>query len=67
MFDFMVSVNQKGTFIVTQAVTRVFFEQKSGVIINLSSCAGLMGSKGHSCYAELKQLFMHILFLGQKN
>ena len=54
MFDFMVSVNQKGTFIVTQAVTRVFFEQKSGVIINLSSCAGLMGSKGHSCYAGTK-------------
>jgi len=54
MFDFMVSVNQKGTFIVTQAVTRVFFEQKSGVIINLSSCAGLMGSKGHSCYSGTK-------------
>ena len=32
-FDFMVGVNQKGTFTVTQAVTRVMFEKKDGVII----------------------------------
>lgn len=53
-FDFMVNVNQKGTFLVTQAVTRILFEKKSGVIINLSSCAGLMGSRGHSGYAGTK-------------
>lgn len=53
-FDFMVSINEKGTFIVAQAVTRVFFEKKAGVIINMSSCAGLMGSKGHSCYSATK-------------
>lgn len=53
-FDFMVDVNQKGTFLVTQAVTRVLFEKKEGVIINLSSCAGLMGSRGHSCYSATK-------------
>ena len=47
-FDFMVGVNQKGTFTVTQAVTRVMFEKKEGVIINMSSCAGLMGSRGHT-------------------
>ena len=53
-FDFMVSINQKGTFLVTQAVTRVFYEKKEGIIINMSSCAGLMGSKGHSCYSATK-------------
>lgn len=53
-FDFMVNINQKGTFLVTQAVTRILFEKKAGVIINLSSCAGLMGSKGHSGYAGTK-------------
>ena len=53
-FDFMVGVNQKGTFLVSQAVTRVLYGKKEGVIINLSSCAGLMGSRGHSCYAATK-------------
>lgn len=53
-FDFMVGVNQKGTYLVSQAVTRVLFEKKEGVIINLSSCAGLMGSQGHSCYSSTK-------------
>ncbi|HJD46821.1 MAG TPA: SDR family NAD(P)-dependent oxidoreductase [Candidatus Mediterraneibacter norfolkensis] len=53
-FDFMVSINEKGTFLVSQAVTRVMLQKKSGVIINMSSCAGLMGSKGHSCYSATK-------------
>ena len=53
-FDFMVGVNQKGTFLVSQAVTRVLYGKKEGVIINLSSCAGLMGSRGHSCYSATK-------------
>ncbi len=53
-FDFMVGVNEKGTYIMTQTVTRRLFEQKSGVIINMSSCAGLMGSRGHSCYSATK-------------
>lgn len=53
-FDFMVGVNEKGTYTVTQEVTRVMFEKKSGVIINMSSCAGLMGSRGHSCYSATK-------------
>ena len=50
----MVGVNQKGTFLVSQAVTRVLYGKKEGVIINLSSCAGLMGSRGHSCYSATK-------------
>lgn len=53
-FDFMVGVNEKGTFLVSQAVARVMFEKKDGVIVNMSSCAGLMGSRGHSCYSATK-------------
>ncbi|GAB2027386.1 sorbitol-6-phosphate dehydrogenase subunit [Lactovum odontotermitis] len=52
--DFMIDINQKGTVFVTQAVTRVLFEKKSGVIVNLSSGAGLSGSRGHSGYSGTK-------------
>ncbi len=53
-FDFLVSINEKGTFLMAQAVTRVMLEQGQGVIVNMSSQAGLRGSMGHSCYAATK-------------
>lgn len=53
-FYFMVDVNMKGTLLVSQAVARIMVEQNSGVIINMSSCAGLNGSQGHSIYAATK-------------
>lgn len=53
-FDFLVGINEKGTFLVAQAVTRVMLEKHSGVIVNMSSEAGLRGSVGHSCYAATK-------------
>lgn len=53
-FDFMMSVNQKGVVFCSQAVARVMIKQKSGVIINMSSEAGLEGSKGQSCYSGNK-------------
>lgn len=53
-FDFMIHVNQKGTFLCAQAAARVMVEQKSGVIINMCSEAGLQGSQGHSCYSGTK-------------
>ncbi|MEG0576612.1 MAG: sorbitol-6-phosphate dehydrogenase subunit [Bacilli bacterium] len=53
-FDDMVNINQKGTFLVSQSVARYMVIKKSGTIINLSSCAGLNGSRGHSCYAATK-------------
>lgn len=53
-FNFMVDINQKGTYLVSQAVSRVLYKQQSGVIVNLSSCAGLIGSRAHSCYAATK-------------
>lgn len=53
-FDFMTRINQKGVVFCSQAVARVMIKQQSGVIINLSSEAGLEGSKGQSCYAGNK-------------
>ena len=53
-FDFMVNVNVKGVFLFSQAVARVMIEQKSGVIINISSEAGMEGSKGQSVYSATK-------------
>ncbi|MGM0340160.1 SDR family oxidoreductase [Enterococcus sp. AZ007] len=53
-FDKMVSVNQKGVFLASQAVSRVLITKKSGVILNVSSEAGLEGSEGQSVYAATK-------------
>lgn len=53
-FYFMVDINMKGTLLVTQSVVKRMLEQNSGVIINMSSAAGINGSKGHSIYAATK-------------
>ncbi|WP_414163624.1 sorbitol-6-phosphate dehydrogenase subunit [Superficieibacter sp. BNK-5] len=53
-FDFMIAINQKGTFICAQESARQMIQQKSGVIINILSEAGIEGSKGQSCYAATK-------------
>ena len=52
--DFMYNVNQKGVVLCAQAVAREMIKQKSGVIINLSSQAGIHGSKGQSAYSGTK-------------
>lgn len=66
-FDFMVDINEKGTFLVTQAVTRVLFEKKEGTIINLSSCAGLRAQKDIAAILQQKRPFTHLLYHGQKS
>ena len=53
-FDLMIAVNQKGTFFCTQEVAREMIKNGYGVIINMSSEAGLEGSEGQSCYAGTK-------------
>lgn len=53
-FEKMVNINQKGTFLLSQAAARHMIKQKSGVIVNLSSESGLEGSEGQSCYAATK-------------
>ncbi|GAA2172088.1 SDR family oxidoreductase [Agrococcus versicolor] len=53
-FDFITAVNQKGPFLCAQAVARRMVEQGGGVIVNVSSEAGVEGSKGQSIYSATK-------------
>jgi sorbitol-6-phosphate 2-dehydrogenase len=53
-FDFMIAVNQKGPFLCAQAATRHMAKQENGVIVNISSEAGVEGSAGQSCYSATK-------------
>ena len=54
IFDKMIAINQKGLYLVSQAVGRVLTEKKEGVIINMGSESGLEGSEGQSAYAATK-------------
>lgn len=53
-FDRMLAINQKGMYLVSQAVGRILVDKKDGVIVNLGSEAGLEGSEGQSPYAGTK-------------
>lgn len=54
IFDKMIAINQKGLYLMSQAVGRILVEKHQGVIINMASEAGLEGSEGQSCYAATK-------------
>ena len=54
IFDQITNINQKGVYLVAQAVGRVFVKQGHGIIINMSSESGLEGSIGQSAYAATK-------------
>lgn len=53
-FDAVIDTNLKGTFNVTQAVSKAMMKARSGKIINMSSVIGLMGNAGQSNYAASK-------------
>ena len=53
-FDKIFSINVKGAYIVAQCVSRVMATHDGGVIVNMSSEAGLEGSEGQSPYAASK-------------
>ena len=55
IWDRVVSINQKGPFLCTQAVARVMIKSNNGgVIINMASESGMEGSEGQSAYACTK-------------
>ncbi|MHC5218311.1 SDR family oxidoreductase [Enterococcus sp. LJL128] len=54
LFEKMTMINQKGVYLASQLVSKIMLKQHSGVIINMSSEAGLEGSEGQSCYAATK-------------
>mgnify|MGYP002625522413 CR=1 FL=1 len=53
-FDKMFNVNVKGLFLCAQAAARIMVQQKSGVILNMSSESGKEGSQGQSAYSATK-------------
>ncbi|WP_438466038.1 SDR family oxidoreductase [Streptococcus pluranimalium] len=53
-FEKITMINQKGLYLVSQAIGRILVEKKKGVIINMASEAGLEGSEGQSAYAATK-------------
>ena len=53
-FEKITMINQKGIYLVSQAVGRILVEKGKGVIINMASEAGLEGSEGQSAYAATK-------------
>ena len=54
IYDKITNINIKGTYLVTQAVSREMIKANNGVIINISSECGLEGSEGQSIYAATK-------------
>jgi 3-oxoacyl-[acyl-carrier protein] reductase len=53
-FDAVISVNLKGVFNCTQAVSPIMIKQNRGVIINASSVVGLYGNFGQTNYVATK-------------
>lgn len=54
VFEKMFTVNVKSTFLLSQAVGHYMVKQQQGVIVNMSSEAGLEGSQGQSIYSGTK-------------
>lgn len=53
-WEAVLSINLKGTFLFTKAVSRLMMKQRAGAIVNIASVIGLMGNAGQCNYAASK-------------
>jgi len=53
-WESVLSVNLKGAFLCTRAVSKVMLKQRSGRIINIASIIGITGNPGQANYAASK-------------
>jgi len=53
-WDAVISVNLKGTFNCTKAVSRLMIKQRYGKIINIASIIGIIGNAGQANYSASK-------------
>ncbi|MFH0953031.1 MAG: 3-oxoacyl-[acyl-carrier-protein] reductase [Verrucomicrobiota bacterium] len=53
-WDAVLTVNLKGAFLFTKAVSRGMMKQRSGTIVNIASIIGLIGNAGQCNYAASK-------------
>ena len=53
-WDAVLTVNLKGTFLMTKHALRTMMRQRSGRIVNLASVSGIMGNAGQANYASSK-------------
>lgn len=53
-WDALIDINLKGVFHLCKSVSRQMFDQKSGVIINISSLSGVTGLAGEAPYSATK-------------
>ena len=54
IWDKTLNVNAKSVFLATKAVAKIMMQQKSGTIVNLSSCCAKTGEKDNSAYCASK-------------
>ncbi len=53
-WDAVLSINLKGAFLFTKAVSRMMMKQRRGAIVNVASIIGLIGNAGQCNYAASK-------------
>jgi 3-oxoacyl-[acyl-carrier protein] reductase len=53
-WDMVLDINLKGTFLCSQAATKVMIKQRFGRIVNIASISGILGTAGQSNYAASK-------------
>lgn len=53
-WDMVLNINLKGTFLCSQAASKVMMKNRFGRIVNIASVAGILGTPGQANYASSK-------------